>query len=89
MHRNTSPQLDSLIEKLQEYQRAPSTALSDAQSSIILLAEENLVDEDGQPIRTAIARLRQAGFDVVAKAIHGSSWVGPLIKTRNGSISFG
>lgn len=89
MPRHTDTPMDSLIEKLTGYQKAPISELKKLQPTIVLLAEEVLIDEEGQPNREAISLLRKNGFDACATKIRQGSWEGGQIETRNGYISFG
>ncbi len=89
MSRRNGTQMDDLIERLVDYQKAPVSELKNLQPSIVLLAEEILIDDEGQPNREAISLLRKNGFDAVAGSMDRGSWLSGLIQTRVGSISFG
>lgn len=89
MDGNSPDQTDRLIGCLTEYQLAPVSQLKHLQPTIVLLAEDTLLTEEGRPNREAISRIRRKGFDAVAERLNGTRWEGGMITTSNGSISFG
>jgi len=89
MGTNHKDPLGDLVEQLRTYQQSPITALKMLQPEIIYLAEEVLIDGEGQPNRDAIAMLRKHGFDVGPHATEKGDWLQGAIQTRNGLILFG